>query len=135
LPGIRLTGIDGRNGRGGPPIAHLPARSAIVQHLQPETADLLKRRAHKLASKGELRKAALALRERAALVGDAASWVMAGAMLRRARRDEEAIAALRHGMWLHERAGASARARSVAKLLGELDPQDRLAQRILKRVA
>lgn len=87
-----------------------------------DPSDLLKRRAHKLAGKGEYRKAALALRERAALVGDAASWVMAGAMLRRARRDEEAVIALRHGMWLHERGGDLRRARSVAALLEEIEP-------------
>lgn len=91
--------------------------------------DLLKRRALRLAAKGEYRKAALALRERAALVGDAASWVMAGAMLRRARRDDDAIAALKHGLWLHQRAGSERRARSVARVIAELDPEDRLARR------
>ena len=87
-----------------------------------EPADLLKRRAHRLAGKGELRKAALALRERAAVVGDAASWVMAGAMLRRARRDDEAVVALRHGLWLHERAGDLPKARSVARVLESIEP-------------
>lgn len=91
--------------------------------------DLLKRRALRLAAKGEYRKAALALRERAARVGDAASWVMAGAMLRRARRDDEAIVALRQGLWLHQRAGSDRRARSVARVLVELDPADKLARR------
>jgi len=100
-----------------------------------EKAELLRRRARKLEAKGELRKAALALRERAAIVGDGASWVLAGAMLRRARRPEDAIAALRHGAWLHERAGAVRRARAVAFVLAELDPSDRLAQRYARRVA
>ena len=94
-----------------------------------ERDDLLKRRALRLAAKGEYRKAALALRERAALVGDAASWVMAGAMLRRAHRDHEAIVALRQGLWLHERAGATQRARSVARVIVQLDPADKLARR------
>lgn len=97
--------------------------------LAAEKADILKRRAHKLAGKGEYRKAALALRERAALLGDAASWVMAGAMLQRARRSDEAIVALRHGMWLHERAGDERKARSVARVLGPLDPDDRMVRR------
>ncbi|UJR86084.1 hypothetical protein [Sandaracinus amylolyticus] len=100
--------------------------------LSTEPADVLKRRAQRFASKGELRKAALALRERAAILGDAASWVMAGAMLRRARRDDEAIEALRQGLWLHERAGAAGRARSVANVLRELAPDDRLARRYAK---
>ncbi|MDQ3034384.1 MAG: hypothetical protein M3Y87_18395 [Myxococcota bacterium] len=100
-----------------------------MQTLPADKADLLKRRARKLASKGEYRKAALALRERAAVVGDAASWVLAGAMLHRARRDEEAIVALRHGMWLHERAGEPRKACSVARVLGPLDPNDRMVRR------
>ena len=50
--------------------------------------DHLKRRALRHASRGDLRKAVLALRERAALVDDGASWVMLGVMLRRVgRRD------------------------------------------------
>jgi hypothetical protein len=100
-----------------------------MQPLAADKADLLIRRARKLASKGELRKAALALRERAALVGDGASWVMAGAMLARARREDEAIVALRHGMWLHERAGEPRKARAVARVLGPLDPNDRMVRR------
>lgn len=91
--------------------------------------DLLKRRALRLAARGEYRKAALALRERAALVGDAASWVMAGAMLRRARREDEALVALRQGLWLHHRAGAARRARSVARVIVQMDPSDMLARR------
>jgi len=87
-----------------------------------EPGDLLKRRAHRLAGKGEYRKAALALRERAAIVGDGPAWVMAGAMLRRARRDDEAVVALRHGLWLHERAGDIPKARSVAHVLESIEP-------------
>lgn len=100
-----------------------------MQPLSADKADVLIRRARKLASKGEFRKAALALRERAALLGDAASWVMAGAMLHRARRDDEAIVALRHGMWLHERAGDPRKAGAVARVLGPLDPTDRMVLR------
>lgn len=87
-----------------------------------DPADLLKRRAHRLAGKGEFRKAALALRERAAIVGDAAAWVMAGAMLRRAHREGEAVVALRHGLWLHQRAGDLPKARSVAMVLEDIEP-------------
>lgn len=91
-----------------------------MQSLQLERSDSLKRRAHKLASKGEYRKAALALRERAAIVEDGASWVMAGAMLVRASRGDEAIAAFRQGMWHHERTGFLGRARSVERVLEKL---------------
>jgi hypothetical protein len=86
-----------------------------------DAASILSRRARKLAKQGDVRKAALALRERASIVDDAASWVMAGAMWRRARRYADALAAFRHGMWLHQRAGATARAQTVARLIAEID--------------
>lgn len=105
-------------------------RSFDATSLCADKAELLKRRADKLASKREFRKAGLALRERAALLGDdAVSWVLAGAMLRRARRDDEALAALRYGMWLHERAGMTRKARAVARVVEQLDPGDRMVQR------
>lgn len=89
--------------------------------LDDDPACILARRARRLAKAGDLRKAALALRERASILEDAPSWVMAGAMWRRARRPADALAALRHGMWLHQRAGATARARTVARLIAQMD--------------
>jgi hypothetical protein len=86
-----------------------------------DAPSILLRRARRLAKDGDVRKAALALRERAAILDDAASWVMAGAMWRRARRHADALAALRHGMWLHQRAGATRRARSVARIIAQVD--------------
>lgn len=91
-----------------------------------DPASILLRRARRLAKNGEHRKAALALRERAALTDDAATWVMAGAMWAKARRSEDAVAALRHGMWLHQRSGSDARARVVARIIREIDPGTRL---------
>jgi tetratricopeptide (TPR) repeat protein len=92
--------------------------------------DVLKRRAQRLAKQGEYRKAALALRERVALTGDAASWVALGDMLRRARRTPEALNALRQGMHLHRQAGALGRARTVARMIVALDPWDARAARL-----
>lgn len=92
--------------------------------------DILKRRAQRLARQGEYRKAALALRERAALTDDAASWVALGDMLRRARRMPEALSALRQGMHLHRQAGAMGRARTVARMIVALDPWDAKAARL-----
>jgi hypothetical protein len=86
-----------------------------------DPAAILLRRARRLAKDGQHRKAALALRERAALTGDPATWVMAGAMWAKARRSEDAIAALRHGMWLHQQNGSPARAKVVARIIRELD--------------
>jgi tetratricopeptide (TPR) repeat protein len=92
--------------------------------------DVLKRRAQRLARKGEYRKAALALRERVTLTGDAPSWVALGDMLRRARRTPEALNALRQGMYLHRQAGALGRARTVARMIVALDPWDAQAARM-----
>ncbi len=94
-----------------------------------ERADILKRRARRHAKKGDYRKAALALRERVALTGDAASWVALGDMLRRARRVPEALTALRQGMYLHRQAGFEGRARTVARMIVALDPWDAKAAR------
>lgn len=91
--------------------------------------DILKRRARRFAAKGDFRKAALALRERAALRGDAASWVALGDMLRRARREREALEALKQGLFLHRRAGAVGRVRTVARMIVALDPWDAKAAR------
>ena len=87
-----------------------------------DPADILKRRARRFASKGDYRKAALALRERAALRRDAASFVALGDMLRRARRVPEALDALKQGMYLHRRSGQKRRARTVARMIVALDP-------------
>lgn len=89
-----------------------------------ERVELLTRRARRHARKGDYRKAALALRERVALTGDARSWVALGDMLRRARRVPEALHALRQGMYLHRQAGACGRARTVARMIVALDPWD-----------
>lgn len=91
-----------------------------------DPASILLRRARRLAKNGEHRKAALALRERAAITDDPATWVMAGAMWAKARRSEDAVAALRHGMWLHQRQGSPARAKVVARIIRDLDPTAKL---------
>lgn len=83
---------------------------------------ILKRRARRCARKGDFRKAALALRERAALTGEAASFVALGDMLRRARRTPAAIAALKQGAYLHRRVGARRRAQTVERMIVALDP-------------
>lgn len=77
----------------------------------------LKHRARRHARRGDWHKAAVALREAVALGGDAASWTLLGAMLRRARREAEAAQAFKQAEWLHRRAGAPRRAAAVARLL------------------
>jgi hypothetical protein len=91
--------------------------------------DVLKRRATRFARKGDFRKAALALRERCALSGDAASWVALGDMLRRARRIPEALHAFHQALYLHRKNGAIGRVRTVARMIVALDPWDAKAAR------
>jgi tetratricopeptide (TPR) repeat protein len=86
--------------------------------------DVLRRRAHRAKCKGDHRKAIVALRELVAITGDAKSWTLLGDSLRRARKPGEAIGALKQALWLHRRAGASLRARTVARMLVDLDPHD-----------
>jgi len=94
-----------------------------------ERSDVLRRRARRLARQRDFRKASIALRELVAHKQDAASWVALGDMLVRARRNAEALQALRQGLWLHRRAGAAGRARTVARMIVALDPTDEKAAR------
>jgi hypothetical protein len=89
-----------------------------------EKTEILRRRARRATRKGDHRKAAVALRELVALEGDAKSWTLLGDTLKRARRPREAIRALKQACWLHRQAGADLRARTVARMLVELDPFD-----------
>ena len=91
--------------------------------------DILKRRAKRLARKGDYRKAAVALKERVSLIDDGPSWVALGDMLRRARRNNEALRALKQGLYRHRRAGAHGRVRTVARMIVALDPWDAQASR------
>ena len=70
------------------------------------------------------------MRQVVALTGDPASWVTLGNLLSRARRHAEAIQALRQGLWLHRRAGAQGRARTVARLILSIAPEDPEAIRL-----
>lgn len=90
---------------------------------------VLRRKARRHARKGDMRKAALALREAVALEGTPQAWTRLGGMLRRAGRDSDALHALRQAMFLFRRGGMDGRARSVARLIVELDPQDMKAAR------
>ena len=92
----------------------------------------LRRRAAKLARRGDYRKAALSLRQLVALDGRARSWVAFGAMLSRANRDREALEAYKQGLWLLRREGQRRRAQTVARLILELNPNEPSASRVLR---
>lgn len=108
--------------------------TGTVSQISDAPRDVLRRRAHKLAGKGQHRKAALALRQLAALTGAAADYVQLGAMLSRARRTDEAVLAFKQGLFLHRQAGAQKRATSVARLIVAIAPHDEKA-RALARAA
>ena len=95
-----------------------------------DRATILRRRARRLADKGDARAATLALRELVALEGDAKSWALLGAMCARARRATDAIHAFKQALWLHRQAGADRRARTVARLLVTLLPHDEKLARL-----
>lgn len=90
---------------------------------------ILKRRARRCARKGDYRGAAVALKKRVSLVDDAPSWVQLGDMLRRARREHEALRALKQALYRHRRAGALGRVRTVARMIVAIDPLDPQATR------
>lgn len=91
-------------------------------HSEDTREAVLKRRARRLAAKGDYRKAAVALREHAALTGEAAAYAALGDMLRRARRVPDAITALKQSMYLHRQYGAPRRAQTVERMIVALDP-------------
>jgi len=93
-----------------------------MMHRDDTREAILKRRARRHARKGDYRKAAVALREHAAISGEAAAFVALGDMLRRARRTAEAVRALKQGMYLHRRGGARRRAQTVERMIIALDP-------------
>ncbi len=97
-----------------------------------DATERLRRRAAKFARRGDYRKAALSLRQLVSLDGRARSWVAFGAMLRRAKRYEEALEAYKQGLWLLRREGQDRRAFTVAKLILELSPNEPSASRVLR---
>lgn len=96
-----------------------------------DRASTLRTRARRHARRGEYRKAAIALRQVVALTNEARSWVTLGHVLSQAHKPGEAVVALRQGLWLHRRAGADGRARTVARLILDLCPQDAQAVRLI----
>lgn len=91
----------------------------------------LRRRARKLAKRGDYRKAARTIREVVALGGEARSWVRLGHLLAQGKRDGQAVDALKQGLFLYRREGAEGRARTVAQMILRLDPAEPCARRLL----
>ena len=80
---------------------------------EPDLRDPLVRRAIRLARKGEHRKAALVLRELVSLHPTAANWTKLGVRLLQAGRHDQALDALKQGVWLHRQTGFPGRAQAL----------------------
>lgn len=90
---------------------------------------VLRRRAARLLRKGEPRKAALALREATALDPSGAAYVRLAHALGAAGRRDEALHALKQALYCFRYDDMRGRARTVARLILQLDPSDTTAQR------
>lgn len=90
---------------------------------------VLWRRAARCARRGDYRKAALAMREAVALEPTPANYCRLGATLERCGRRAEAVLALKQALYLFRQADLRGRARSVARMILVLDPQDPSASR------
>ncbi|HEY3592321.1 MAG TPA: hypothetical protein VGL13_00545 [Polyangiaceae bacterium] len=90
-----------------------------------QRAEILARRARRLRRKGELRSAALALREACALVeGDAARWMMLGDLHVRLGKRREAERAMKQALFLREQSGEDRKADVIRRLLDDLVQAD-----------
>jgi len=102
----------------------------MSQHDQKQHAVLtLRKRAARFTRKGEPRKAALALREAAALDPSGPSFVRLGHVLQRLGKRDDALHALRQALYCFRYDDMRGRARTVARLILALDPHDPGAQK------
>jgi hypothetical protein len=89
----------------------------------------LNQRAARLLRKGEIRKAALALREVASLAADGPSFVRLAHVLGLLGKEAEALHALKQALYCFRHDHQRGRARTVARMVLKLDPADLGAQR------
>jgi Flp pilus assembly protein TadD len=83
-----------------------------------DRADELAARGQRLRKRGELRRAAVTLREACALdERNASRWVMLGDVLFRAGKKDEAARALKQAVYLCEQSGHKAKANVVRRLI------------------
>ncbi len=94
-----------------------------------EAAAQLRRRAARLLRKKEPRKAALALREATALDPSGTSYVRLAHALLAAGKREEALQALKQALYCFRYDDMRGRARTVARLILQIDPTDAAALR------
>jgi Flp pilus assembly protein TadD len=94
----------------------------VPQQSPSEREQSLLRRARRCGRKGEDRKAMVALREACFSAGnDARLWVLYGVHCWRALKRDEALRALRQGLWFRERNRDERRARVVRALIEQIE--------------
>lgn len=108
---------------GAPRKTSLQHRNGLHQlHSPQQRADILARRAQRLRQKGELRGAAMALREACALAeGDAARWMMLGDLHVRLGKRRDAERAMKQALYLREQGGERRKAQVIRRLLSQLN--------------
>ena len=89
----------------------------------------LQRRALRLLRRGESRRALQALREATALSPSGATYTRLGHALLEAGKTDEALHAFRQALYCFRYDAMRGRARTVARMILELDPADAAAQR------
>jgi uncharacterized protein HemY len=89
----------------------------------------LNQRAARLLRKGEVRKAALALREAASMAADGPAYVRLAHVLERLGKHDEALHSLKQALYSFRHDHQRGRARTVARMILKLDPADLGAQR------
>jgi Flp pilus assembly protein TadD len=94
-----------------------------------DKAPQLERRAMRLLRRGDARKAAITLREAVALNPCGASYTRLGYALMRAGRRDDAVRALKEALFCFRHEDMRGRARTVARMILALDPQDATAQK------
>jgi hypothetical protein len=96
-----------------------PAKDTSVMH----------RRALRMLRKGDVRKAVMTLRESSALDPSGASYTRLGYALMCAGKSDEAVLALKHALYCFRHDDMRGRARTVARMILQLDPQDATASK------
>ena len=99
-------------------------------HFEPtDRLTTLRRRAARQLKQGDARKAALTLRDAIALDPSGVNYVRLGHALTRAGKRGDAVLALKQALFLFRHEDMRPRARTVARLILKLDPNDSAAQR------
>jgi Flp pilus assembly protein TadD len=100
-----------------------------ISTLPSDPARPLNKRAARLLRKGDVRKAALTLREAASVSPHGPAFVRLAWVLEQLGKHDEALQALKQALYCFRHDHQRGRARTVARMILRLDPADAGAQR------